>query len=128
MASGFLWHCSYIKEGRRKAKIKIIHVLKLYFIWSFIYFPFVLIQWIVTKNLNIKSLLLYLKKFIFEGSFLTIWFLNALWLALLLVYFLLKYFKIKTILFISLPCYLFSCLLSSYYGLFLVLPFGKKYF
>lgn len=113
MASGFLWHYSYIKEGRRKAKIKIIHVLKLYFIWSFIYFPFVLIQWIVTKNLNIKSLLLYLKKFIFEGSFLTIWFLNALWLALLLVYFLLKYFKIKTILFISLPCYLFSCLLSS---------------
>ena len=68
------------------------------------------------------------KKFIFEESFLTIGFLNALWLALLLVYFLLKYFKIKTILFISLPCYLFSCLLSSYYGLFLVLPFGKKYF
>lgn len=124
-ASGFLWYQSYVKNGDKKAKGSILHTIKLYLIWSGIYFPFVLITWVINNSLNLHSVLFYIKQFFLEGSYQTIWFLNALWLSTAIVYLLLKRFSVKQVFLISIPFYLISCLLSSYNGLLLKLPLGE---
>lgn len=57
--SGFLWYQFYMKDKNEKAKLRIIHILKLYCIWSLIYFPFVLIQWLVGGDLNNEKFSIY---------------------------------------------------------------------
>lgn len=123
-ASAFLWYGSYIVSGRKKANERILRTVKLYLIWSGIYFPFVLLTWIINHACNFSSVILYVKRFLLEGSFQTIWFLNALWLATALVYFLLKHFSIKQIFLLSLPFYVLSCPFSSWHGQLLALPMG----
>lgn len=125
LASGFLWYISYQNYGKKKAKSKIFHTLFLYFIWSIIYLPFVFINLLFSNNLNFNMVLNYIKNFLFEGSFETIWFLNALWSALALIYILLKKFNIKKIFIISIPFYLISILLSSWNDFFVSFTFGK---
>lgn len=124
-ASGFLWYNSYISRGRKYAKLKILSTLKLYVIWSIIYFPFVIVNWIGYHNFNAKAILIYIRNFLLEGSFMTIWFLNALWLSIALIYFLKKHLSIQSIFCLSIPFYIVSCLLSSWNELFVLLPAGK---
>lgn len=103
---------------------KVIRILKKYLIWSIIYLPFVVITWLMDGGINVKNIVTYLKNFVFEGSYQTIWFLNALWVAIAVVFLLLKHIEPKYIFFLSLPFYTISCLLSSWYGAFIKLPFG----
>lgn len=117
-ASGFFL---YLSSDPRKHIVKII---KSYLVWSAIYFPFVMVQWVFGSESLEANLLNYIRRFIFEGSYQTIWFLNALWFASAIVCFLLKFFKPMVVFFISVPGYIVSCLLSSWHGLLLKLPFG----
>lgn len=115
-ASGFLWYRTYT-ENKVHAKNRIVNIFRLYFIWSIIYFPFVIVRWLTFEKFSMQSIGLFAKNVIFEGSYQTIWFLNALGAATFFVYMLLKRAKITTAFSISLPFYVFSCLLSSWHGL-----------
>ena len=90
------------------------------------YFPFVVVAWLINGSFGIDSILVYVRNFIFEGSFQTIWYLNALWSSFLIVYVLLKRFTPKQILCIAAPFYVLSCLLSSWNGLFVKIPLGLE--
>lgn len=120
-ASGFL---SFFTPPEFRAT-KVIRILKKYLIWSIIYLPFVVIAWLMDGGINVKNIVTYLKNFVFEGSYQTIWFLNALWVAIAVVFVLLKHIEPKYIFFLSLPFYTISCLLSSWHGAFIKLPFGQ---
>ena len=103
----------------------IAKIIKSYLTWSAVYFPFVIVKWILGGSEGLsENLLNYIRSFIFEGSYQTIWFLNALWFASSICVFLLKFFKARTVFRVSIPWYVFSCLLSSWHGLLLKLPFG----
>lgn len=99
----------------------------MYGIWSAVYFPFVVIKW-TRKGFTIYSVLEYVKDFFFEGSYSTIWFLPALFTAVLLVYLLHKKLSYKTIFLISAIIYIFTLAGSSYYGLATKIPFIKGIF
>lgn len=124
--SGFFWYRSFIEKGQQSGKHRIVYTLKLYCYWSIIYFPFVVVSWFINGGISFHNLLLYVRNFIFEGSFQTIWYLNALWSSFLIIYVLLKFFKPKQILCLSVPFYVLSCLLSSWNGLFVEVPLGDE--
>ncbi len=61
----------------------------MYGLWSLVYFPFVIYNW--TKDgFSVMSVLQYIKRFFFEGSYSTIWFLPALIVSATVCYFLHK--------------------------------------
>lgn len=106
----------YLSSDPRKHIVKII---KSYLVWIAIYFPFVMVNWVLGSESLEENLFNYIRRFIFEGSYQTIWFLNALWFASAIMCLLLKFFKPMVVFFISVPWYIVSCLLSSWRSYFL---------
>lgn len=94
----------------------------MYLLWSLVYFPFVLREWLI-NGFSYFDLLQYIKEFIFKGSYSTIWFLPSIMTAIFVVMVLHNYFSYKAILLIALPFYLFACFGSSYYGVLEQIPF-----
>lgn len=99
----------------------------MYCLWSMVYFVFVASGWI-QNGVQLMDALQYIKRFFFEGSYLTIWFLPALTCATLLVYWLSGKFRLKTIFWIAMPFYIVACLGSSYYGISMKLPVLREFF
>ena len=128
LTSGFLAFKKLDSLSFEKKKPYIWHYLKriavMYLIWSAIYFIFVAIKW-HRNGFSIASLLEYIKDFFFEGSYSTIWFLPALLVATLAVYWLQKRFSYRTIFLFSCVVYLFTLGGSSYYGLVTKIPVIK---
>ncbi len=87
---------------------------KKYIIWSVIYLPFVVFGWLTNNLSPLNDVIYYIRDFFLEGSYLTIWFLNALVFALLIEWILLKKLSPKTCFIISVPFFVIACLLSSY--------------
>jgi hypothetical protein len=77
---------------------------------------FVVHGW-VTLGVTTFDILQYIKRFFFEGSYATIWFLPALITSVTIVFFMNKKFSYFQIFMISIPLYVFGCLGSSYFGL-----------
>lgn len=100
-------------------------ILIMYVVWSAIYFVFVVIKWTRVEDFSIWYVLEYVKDFFFEGSYLTIWFLPALFTAVLLVWLLHKKLSYKTMFIIACCVYVFTLGGSSYYGLVSKVPFIK---
>ena len=96
----------------------------MYLIWSAVYFGFVVVKW-VRKGFSAYFVLEYIRDFFFEGSYSTIWFLPALFSAVLFVYLLRKKYGYRTIFGISCFIYLFTLGGSSYYGLVTKIPMVK---
>ncbi|MGN0571785.1 MAG: acyltransferase [Candidatus Fimenecus sp.] len=120
MASGFLLFrkLNALSAGEKGLYFKkyIKRLALMYLLWSAVYFPFVLTEWL-HNGCTVTDVLQYVKRFFFEGSYSTIWFLPALITATAFVYFLRKKLPMQTIVLIAIPFYLFACLGSSYYGL-----------
>ena len=125
-ASGFLFYMSMRTGGREKGRRTITHALKLYGIWSLVYLPYTVISWLINGGSMLQHGMTYIKRVIFEGSYETIWFLNALWVALLLVYILLRYLSPRAVFLISVPFYCVGVLLSAWRELLLKLPLGRQ--
>jgi len=120
MTSGFLFFAkanTLTKEEQQRYIIKYLKRLGvMYLIWTAVYFPFVLYGW-MHNGATWIDVLQYVKRFFFEGSYSTIWFLPALMTAVATVYLLSRKLKMDTIVWIAIPFYLFACMGSSYYGL-----------
>lgn len=106
-------------------------LLVIYLVWSAVYFPFVVIKWL-NKGFTFGLIMEYIKDFIFEGSFSTIWFLPALMSAAAIYYILRKKLSSKTVFLIGCGIYVITLLLSSYYGITAKLPvlsqLGEAYY
>ena len=113
------------KNAYMKKHIK--RIIIMYLFWSAVYFVFILLDWIF-NGFSIYALLEYIKDFVFEGSLATIWFLPALIVATLIVFFLRQKYSYKTIFLVSLPFYVFALLGSSYYGITEKLPILSNVF
>ncbi len=115
-----------IDFAKKKEYIKnyLSRIAVMYFIWSAVYFVFVVIKW-VRKGFSVYSVLEYVKDFFFEGSYSTIWYLPALFSATLFVYLLRKKLNYKQIFILSCVIYIFTLGGSSYYGLATNVPFIK---
>lgn len=118
--SGFLLYrkTPLDKFSLKPSKKYLLNILKLYLLWSLIYFPLNLIGILQNPNGIVFALALYARNFIFMGSYLHLWYLTALLFAVALISFLL-YIKLsaKKILCISSVCYLIGLLGDAYYGL-----------
>ncbi|WP_345943267.1 acyltransferase family protein [Enterococcus sp. S109_ASV_20] len=68
-----------------KLSKQIYRVLKIYIIWSILYIPLVLKNWVQSDFSWKTDVLLYIRDFLFIGSYYHLWFLPALAFALWLV-------------------------------------------
>lgn len=123
VCSGFFYDKSATISGEKNIALKRFKAtFVLYLKWSAIYFVFVLISWL-KDGFTIEKLLCYIKDFIFEGSYSTIWFLNALAFGFLLLYIVRKYVRTDFgILALTACIYLFTALLSTLYGVGIKIP------
>lgn len=124
-ASGFLFFNKLNASTNQTTAVKnyILRLFKMYLIWSVVYFPFVVLEW-VNEGVNI---LVYVRDFFFEGSYSTIWFLNAAIWACLFVCFLYKKLKLRYVFLIAFVFYLIGCGLSYYYYLIVEIPLFEKF-
>lgn len=130
-ASGFLFFSKLNTLGQKEKKSYVLQYIKrlavMYGLWSAVYFVFVAIGW-VQNGVQFMDVLQYIKRFFFEGSYLTIWFLPALISSTLLVYLLSRKLSCKAVFWIAVPFYIVACLGSSYYELSMKLPVLREFF
>lgn len=131
ITSGFLFFTKYNSLSQEEKpnyfKSYIKRLVIMYLLWSAVYFVFVVISW-VQNGVTVMDVLQYIKRFFFEGSYSTIWFLPALITAVAVVYLLRKRFSYMQIFCMAIPFYLIACLGSSYYGLSEKLPIVSSFF
>lgn len=131
ITSGFLFFTKYNSLSQEEKpnyfKSYIKRLVIMYLLWSAVYFVFVAISW-VQNGVTVMDVLQYMKRFFFEGSYSTIWFLPALITAVAVVYLLRKRFSYMQIFCMAIPFYLIACLGSSYYGLSEKLPIVSSFF
>lgn len=125
IASGFLMFASspeipYAKL-LDKYKTRAIRIIKMYLLWSLIYFVFVAVDWI-QNGVTFCDILQYIKRFFFEGSYQTLWFLPALAIGLGIVVGLRKFFDIITVFVIGITIYCLTVCGTALYGLIARIP------
>lgn len=99
----------------------------MYLLWSAVYFIFVAIDW-VKNGVVLMDVLQYIKRFFFEGSYSTIWFLPALMTAVTVVSLLRKKLSYEKIFILAIPFYIIACFGSSYYGISEKLPIVSTFY
>lgn len=131
ITSGYLFFSKIeTLKGKEKDQYFLKYIKRLvimYLIWSAIYFVFVLINWIRFGATYI-DVLQYVKRFFFEGSYSTIWFLPALISSITITYLLRKKLSYAQISAIAIPFYVIACLGSSYLGLSEKIPVISHFF
>ncbi len=125
IASGFLFFASSLDtpfgELLKKYKTRATRIIKMYLLWSLMYFVFVAIDW-AQNGVTVLDVLQYIKRFFFEGSYQTLWFLPALAVGLGLVVILKRYFSFKVVFIIGMLVYAFTICATALFGLFGKLP------
>lgn len=93
-----------VKSSEENLHVKLMlrckKILRIYLTWSAIYLPLTISGWIVEGGLNPTYLILCLRNFVFVGDNFyswTLWYLNGLIFALLLIDILLRKFSVKQI-------------------------------
>lgn len=86
-------------------------ILRLYFIWSVIYFPFSIFELYKTDKNILSCLIKYLRNIVFWGSFSSLWYMPAVIVAVWLTYFSIKHFKKFKII---IPCAIFLYIAGMY--------------
>ncbi|WP_242272970.1 acyltransferase family protein [Bacillus cereus group sp. BfR-BA-01310] len=95
----------------------ISRLIKLYVIWTLIYFPLQMYIW-VKGGESWRYWLVYLQKAFFEGSYYTLWYLSALIFAMAFSFVLFKLCKPKIVLGITLMLFICGTFLQSYFDIF----------
>ncbi len=104
-----------------------LHILKLYLLWTLIYFPLAMIGILNNPNGILFGFIMYVRNSIFSGSFSQLWYLNGLLFAVFLISFLLyKKWSPKKILITSSVFYIMGLFGDAYHGLISPL-FDTKY-
>jgi serine/alanine racemase len=114
LCSGYLLSSNgFITQDRLRKTLK--KLVSLYLFWTLLHLPLIILE--LTHFPNTESLWISLpRSFLFEGSFLHLWYLLASIIGLMITTFLLKFFSIEKVLIISLILYIIGVLGDSYYG------------
>lgn len=121
IASGFLL---YRKIDIRHVKLNmihkyVIHLCRLYIIWTIIYMPIIVRDFINEGVGLFDGMVVFLHKFIIVGSYMHLWFLNALIVSSIIVTLLLSFkMNFKNMFFIAWIGYLIALLNGGYYCIF----------
>ncbi|MED0962250.1 acyltransferase family protein [Bacillus paramycoides] len=95
----------------------ISRLIKLYVIWTLIYFPLQMLIWVKSGE-SWRYWLVYLQKAFFEGSYYTLWYLSALIFAMAFSFVLFKLCKPKIVLGITLMLFVCGTFMQSYFDIF----------
>lgn len=118
-ASGFLF---FRKEDEKdidndRAVRYIKRLVRLYVVWSMIYFPINVVNIIANEDGVIHGILLYIRNFLFVGSYTHLWYLNALIVAMIVILIMHRAkVPIRIILLISFALYCLGLLGQTWYG------------
>lgn len=121
VASGFLLEKQMsTHRGEMSGILKkyIRKLLVLYCIWTMIYLPVIICSKIIESEESLaKSIFSAVRDFIFAGSYGQLWYLPAVAVGVLLVYFLRKYLGEKWTVVVLLALFVMGLLTQSYFGL-----------
>lgn len=95
----------------------LIRNLQLYFFWFILLLPFTIIIRDYFQNGFWTGVYEISLDFLFSSTFRGSWYIIALCISVIVVYYLSKFLSTNVILFITLPIYLICCLFSNYYTL-----------
>lgn len=92
MASGFLLQDGTSEEDISFIRLKkqCLRVLRLYLVWTIIFFPLNLRSILQNERGVVVCVFAFLQKFVFDGSWVQLWFLPSLTVGLLFVWLLRK--------------------------------------
>lgn len=93
----------------------VFKIFKIYIVWSAIYIIFNFNYYF--GNNILLEIILFIKRFIFIGTYDHLWYLSTLCVATYIIYFLINKTSFKTTLIVSVLCYIFGLVGDSYYGL-----------
>lgn len=112
-----------IKSNEKSKKEIILNYVKrnltLYFFWFICLLPITLYIRNYFKEGFLSGIILFIKSFLFDSTFVASWYIMASIIGVLIVIYLSRFFRNKTLLFISLLIYILVVLRSSYYNLFI---------
>lgn len=108
-------------QNKKRLMKYVTNIVKLYFIWTIIYLPLNIMNWI-EEGFTFTHLIYYVRDIILLGSYTHLWIFPALFFSVLLVYYLLQRFKTSEIFILSLICYLFGMLINVYGAFLLEIP------
>ena len=120
VASGFFL---YRKSGYNDFSIEVtkkyvLKLLRLYIIWSIIYFPLKIEDIVYNESGIVHGVLSYVRHIIFTGSYDQLWYLPATIFAVILISFLIsKKINIETIIIIAIFFYTLGLLAQSWFGI-----------
>ena len=123
--SGYFFFRNYsdeneeLNEERFKKSIK--RLLKIYLIWTVIYLPYTIFDYI-HQGAKIYSIIAYLRDVVLNGSYYHLWFLPALMLADVIVYYSFKNKGLEFTLKLTFGAYIIGYLINVYTPLWEVIP------
>ena len=128
--SGFFFFRNYDSENEdlneTRLKKALIRLFRIYLIWTILYLPYTIFDYTHT-GFHIKYLFTYVRDFIFNGSYYHLWFLPALMLADVIVYYLYKKKGLNFTLLITLILYFVGYLINVYTPIWESIP-GISFF
>lgn len=125
LASGFFISNKITNKNNALAYLK--RLIKLYLIYTIIYIPQKLITLHYSGDPFWPSVLIFIRKFFFYGSYAQLWYVTALIVAAALIYLFLNKLNLKpkTVLIITAVLHIVGILISSYREIFNSIPFIK---
>lgn len=108
-------------QNKKRLISYIINIIELYVIWTILYLPFTIFNWI-EEGFSLMKFVEYIRDFLFIGSYPHLWIFPALIFAIVLVYYLLQRVKVSEIFVMALICYLLGMLINVYGGFLIEIP------
>ncbi|PGS77202.1 hypothetical protein COC69_20675 [Bacillus cereus] len=116
-----------LKENLSRVVQVISRLVKLYVIWTLIYFLFQMYSWIKSGE-SWGFWLVYFQKTFFEGSYYTLWYLPALIFAIAFSFVLFKLCKPRIVLGITLILFICGTFMQTYFDIFGLKEFFSWYY
>lgn len=101
-------------------------IIRIYILWSVLYFPYEIYMWKLNSENIMLDILIYIKKFFLIGSFIHLWYLLAVIIAVIIIEALLKKFSIDKIIVIGFSLYILGVLGDGYYNVLVNTPLIKR--
>lgn len=130
-ASGFLffnnWRSLNAADKKRKLKKYVLHIFRMYIIWSLIFLPWKILN-INTVGWSLKAVAQYVWDFVFVTSGDALWYLPSLIFSIYILYILEKVTNKYVIIAVTSIIYIIGVLISSWYQLFESIPSVDIYY
>ena len=120
LCSGFFLYrnCEFNASALKKEKKYILRMLRLYLVWTIVYLPLSINSFQYDDRGILHAVLLYIRNFIFTGSYFHLWYLNAAAMAVLLILiFRTRNKSPEKILMIAAAFYMLGLLAQSWFGM-----------